>query len=69
MELVKALRGGIRLDRGSRLQQPESALRRDRGLTIIEVPDLDTARYWAGRVAEGCGWPQELRQFGQAPQV
>lgn len=33
------------------------------GLTIIDVPDDETARYWAGRVAEGCGWPQEVRPF------
>ncbi|MDM7829895.1 YciI family protein [Cellulomonas edaphi] len=31
------------------------------GITIIDVPDLDTAKMWAGRVAEGCGWPQEVR--------
>lgn len=31
------------------------------GITVIEVPDLDTARMWAARVAEGCGWPQEVR--------
>src|SRR4051812_1343197 len=31
------------------------------GITIIDVPDLETARMWAGRVAEGCGWPQEVR--------
>jgi hypothetical protein len=37
------------------------------GLTIIDVPDLETAKYWAGRVAEGCGWPQELRRFGRRP--
>lgn len=37
------------------------------GQTVIEVPDLETAKYWAGRVAEGCGWPQELRQFGAVP--
>lgn len=37
------------------------------GLTIIEVPDLETAKYWAGRVAEGCGWPQELRAFSPRP--
>ncbi|QCW49550.1 hypothetical protein FE634_02385 [Nocardioides dongxiaopingii] len=33
------------------------------GLTIIDVPDDETARAWAGRVAEGCGWPQEVRRF------
>lgn len=31
------------------------------GITIIEVPDEEAARYWAGRVAVGCGWPQEVR--------
>lgn len=33
------------------------------GLTIIDVPDDETARYWAGRIAEACGWPQEVRRF------
>jgi len=37
------------------------------GLTIIDVPDDATARYWAGRIAEGCGWPQEVRRFGARP--
>jgi len=33
------------------------------GLTIVDVPDEETARMWAGRIAEGCGWPQEVRRF------
>jgi hypothetical protein len=33
------------------------------GLTVVDVPDVETARYWAGRVAEGCGWPQEVREL------
>lgn len=33
------------------------------GLTIVDVPDDESARRWAGRVAEGCGWPQEVRRF------
>ena len=33
------------------------------GLTIIEVSDDDTARRWAGRIAEACGWPQEVRRL------
>jgi hypothetical protein len=37
------------------------------GLTIVDVPDDETARYWAGRIAEGCGWPQELRRFKSRP--
>ena len=33
------------------------------GLTIVDVPDDETARMWAGKIAEGCGWPQEVRRF------
>lgn len=39
------------------------------GLTVIDVPDEEQARMWAGRVAEGCGWPQEVRRFGPTPEV
>ncbi|GAB3022205.1 hypothetical protein GCM10011376_27400 [Nocardioides flavus (ex Wang et al. 2016)] len=31
------------------------------GITIIEVETIEEAREWAARVAEGCGWPQEVR--------
>lgn len=34
------------------------------GLTIVDVPDEATARMWAGKIAEACGWPQEVRPFG-----
>ena len=37
------------------------------GFTVIDVPDDETAKQWAGRVAVGCGWPQELRRIGEAP--
>ncbi|HET9127901.1 MAG TPA: YciI family protein [Propionibacteriaceae bacterium] len=33
------------------------------GLTIIDVPDDEAARTWAGKVAAACGWPQEVRRF------
>jgi hypothetical protein len=33
------------------------------GITIVEVPDLESAKMWAARVAEGCGWPQEVREI------
>ena len=33
------------------------------GLTIVDVPDEETARVWAGKIAEACGWPQEVRRF------
>ena len=37
------------------------------GLTVVTVPDEDRARMWAGRIAEACGWPQEVRRFGPVP--
>jgi len=33
------------------------------GMTIVEVPDDEAAQYWAGRIAQACGWPQEVRRF------
>ena len=33
------------------------------GLTIVDVPDVETAKMWAGKVAVACGWPQETRRF------
>ena len=33
------------------------------GLTVVEVPDDEAAKMWAGKVAEACGWPQEVRRF------
>ncbi|HET6168379.1 MAG TPA: YciI family protein [Marmoricola sp.] len=33
------------------------------GLTIVDVPDEDAAKVWAGKIAEACGWPQEVRLF------
>lgn len=33
------------------------------GLTIIDVADDAEAELWAGRIAQACGWPQELRRF------
>jgi hypothetical protein len=33
------------------------------GLTVVDVADEETARRWAGKIAEACGWPQEVRRF------
>ena len=38
------------------------------GFALVEVPDDETAKMWAGRLAEGCGWPQEVRRFGTMSQ-
>jgi hypothetical protein len=37
------------------------------GFCVVDVPDDETAKMWAGKVAEACGWPQEVRRFGQPP--
>lgn len=34
------------------------------GLTIVNVGDDEAAKMWAGKVAEACGWPQEVRRIG-----
>lgn len=40
------------------------------GFVAVDVPDEAAARYWAGRIAVACDWPQEVRIFrtpGQVP--
>jgi hypothetical protein len=37
------------------------------GFCVISVPDDETAKQWAAKVAVGCGWPQEVRRFGRPP--
>ena len=32
------------------------------GFTIVDVADKEAARLWAGKIAEACGWPQEVRE-------
>jgi len=39
------------------------------GLTVVDVPDEETARMWAGKIAEACGWPQEVRRFKPRPKT
>ena len=37
------------------------------GLTVVEVADDEAAKMWAGKIAEACGWPQEVRRFKPLP--
>ena len=39
------------------------------GFTVVDVADDETAMVWAGKIAEACGWPQEVRRFGTMPQA
>ncbi|WP_130386506.1 YciI family protein [Kribbella sp. VKM Ac-2569] len=33
------------------------------GFCVVDVPDDETARYWAGRLAVVLNWPQEIHRF------
>ena len=33
------------------------------GFAVLDVPDEQAARLWAGKIAVACGWPQEVRPF------
>ena len=33
------------------------------GFAVIDVANDDAAKMWARKVAEACGWPQEVRRF------
>ena len=39
------------------------------GFAIVDVADADAARVWAGKLAEACGWPQEVRPFKPQPRT
>jgi len=39
------------------------------GFVVVDVPDDETAKGWAAKVAVGCGWPQEVRRFGAEPEL
>jgi hypothetical protein len=33
------------------------------GFTVVEAPDDEAARYWAGKLATALNWPQEVHRF------
>ncbi|GAA2860066.1 hypothetical protein Acy02nite_56230 [Actinoplanes cyaneus] len=33
------------------------------GFCVVDVPDDEAARYWAGRLAVALDWPQEIHRF------
>jgi hypothetical protein len=39
------------------------------GFMIVDVPTADEAKVWAGKIAEACGWPQEVRRFKPIPKT
>jgi hypothetical protein len=36
------------------------------GFCVVDVPDDETARHWAGRLAVALDWPQEVTRFPRA---
>jgi len=39
------------------------------GFAVVDVADDETAMMWAGKVAEACGWPHEVRRFKPQPRA
>lgn len=39
------------------------------GLAVVDVADEEAAKMWAGKVAEACGWPQEVRRIKSRPSI
>jgi hypothetical protein len=33
------------------------------GFAVVDVPDDEALRHWAGQIAIGCGWPQQVSRF------
>ena len=39
------------------------------GFCVVQVPDDETARTWATKVAVACGWPQQVHRFMVPPHL
>jgi hypothetical protein len=39
------------------------------GFAVVDVSDDEAAKRWAGKVAEACGWPHEVRRFKPQPRA
>jgi hypothetical protein len=39
------------------------------GFAVVDVADDEAAKMWAGKIAEACGWPHEVRRFGPKPRT
>ena len=37
------------------------------GFALVDVADDEAAKLWAGKVAQACGWPHEVRRFKARP--
>ena len=39
------------------------------GFALVDVADDEAAKMWAGKIAEACGWPHEVRRFKPQPKT
>jgi hypothetical protein len=39
------------------------------GFAVVDVADDEAAKMWAGKIAEACGWPHEVRRFKPQPRT
>ena len=39
------------------------------GFALVDVADDEAAKIWASKIAEACGWPQEVRRFKPQPRT
>ena len=39
------------------------------GFSVVDVPSREEALQWAGKIADSCRCPQEVREFGPDPAV
>jgi hypothetical protein len=39
------------------------------GFTVVDVDDVEQAKFWAGKVAVACGWPQQIHRVHTAPEL
>lgn len=39
------------------------------GFCVVNVPDDETASYWAAKMAVACGWPQQVHRFMTPPHL
>jgi hypothetical protein len=37
------------------------------GFAVVDVADDEAATMWAGKIAEACGWPHEVRRVHSQP--
>ena len=61
--LVEEIEAAVGADENGNLTAPYSLGEFIGGMTIINVETDEEANMWGARVAQACGWPQEIRRF------